>query len=125
MKLHQYYHYRHITIVKGNDASSQLLYAGSNNIDEVSWYLDNCNNITHPVGVKSPNALGLYDMSGNVWETCYDEGLGFCTQRGGSFSSESRYCQILDSSGDSIYIEPIEIGIRLVINNKDRFEYRK
>lgn len=110
---------------KGNDASSQLLYAGSDNIDEVSWYLDNCNNITHPVGVKSPNALGLYDMSGNVWETCYDEGLGFCTQRGGSFSSESRYCQILDSSGDSIYIEPIEIGIRLVINNKDRFEYRK
>lgn len=43
-------------------------YAGGNDIDSVAWYKDNLENKTHPVGQKQPNGLGLYDMSGNVWE---------------------------------------------------------
>ena len=47
-------------------------YSGSNSIDAVAWYRDNSNKQTHPVKQKQPNELGIYDMTGNVWEWCND-----------------------------------------------------
>jgi formylglycine-generating enzyme required for sulfatase activity len=57
---------------RGGSKSKGYRYSGSNDLDAVGWYDNNSSGKTHPVAQKQPNELGLYDMSGNVWEWCSD-----------------------------------------------------
>ena len=57
---------------RGGNKSKGYTYAGSDNIGDVAWYRDNSGNVSHVVATKAPNELGLYDMSGNVFEWCQD-----------------------------------------------------
>ncbi|MCP4277627.1 MAG: formylglycine-generating enzyme family protein, partial [Gammaproteobacteria bacterium] len=57
---------------RGGVSANSTTYAGSNTIGDVAWYDDNSGSKTHEVGGKQPNELGIYDMTGNIWEWCND-----------------------------------------------------
>ena len=76
---------------RGGNRSRGYKYSGSNTLSEVAWFNDNSGSKTHSIGSKSPNELGLYDMSGNVSEWCSDWD--------GTYSSSSQTNPIGPSSG--------------------------
>lgn len=82
----------------GNNLSSyQYKYSGSDSIDEVAFYSSNSKNTTHEVKLKKPNELGIYDMSGNLYEFCFsiypDIPNNYCI-RGGSITNNESYCTV-------------------------------
>jgi hypothetical protein len=97
-------------------AGTQLLYSGSNNVDEVGWHEKNSNNKTNPVKGKKPNAWGFYDMSGNVQEWCENTWNSIPARRilrGGSWGNDTSVLRSAYRNFNTTYTRHDNIGFRV------------
>jgi formylglycine-generating enzyme required for sulfatase activity len=124
---------------RGGNKSKHFLYSGSNNATKVAWFFQDTIaqskkerhlNKTQLIGKKRPNELGIYDMSGNVWEWCYDgydkyfykkspvnnpKGVGLgLVARGGSWYTNAEYCLITNRDYERGRMRDNDLGFRIV-----------
>ena len=114
---------------RGGNKSRGYIFSGSNYLGSVAWYFDNSGGEAHPVGCKSPNELGLYDMSGNVWEWCSDRygyypsssqinptgasSGSYRVSRGGGWFCDAAYCRVAIRDSNTPTNSKYILGLRL------------
>ena len=115
---------------RGGEKSKEFKFAGSNNIEEVAWYNKNAGSKTQAVGLKKPNELGIYDMSGNLYEWCWDwyglylsdpnqkgcskENGVYRVARGGCWKTELNFCYTTNRIGVTPSFKNNYIGLRIL-----------
>lgn len=112
---------------RGGQQTHNYKYAGNDDAERVAWHTNNCNGEIHSVGEKTPNELGIYDMSGNLKEWCHDKidnsqiktlrwtpGTS-CIIRGGSWLSGAGECGVSVRSYASPDIRDVGLGFRLAL----------
>lgn len=109
---------------RGGLNSPNYMYAGSDKVEEVAWFADNSDNKTHSVGMLKPNELGIYDMSGNIWEWCSNVKLPYpCDNigkrfdsavcRGGTYANSATSVRVRDRNGRDKQTRLPTLGFRL------------
>ncbi|MFZ4615589.1 MAG: formylglycine-generating enzyme family protein, partial [Rectinemataceae bacterium] len=115
---------------RGGATADETLYSGSASLGEAAWFYGNSDQWTHPFGQLKANGLGLVDMSGNVWEWCYDwfgdyptkaevDPLGatsgpYRVLRGGSWGSAADYCTVSNRNFNYTNYRYYYVGFRVV-----------
>ena len=117
---------------RGGNKSNDYKYSGSNTIGNVAWYNDNSSSTTHDVKTKQANELGIYDMSGNVFEWCQDRNGSYSSgsqtnptgpssgsfrvSRGGTWISNARHCRVSYRYSYNSDYRLIDLGLRLALS---------